>query len=472
MNSHTPADNAPVILHLGLGSFHRAHQAVYLDQLREREGCAWSIVASNVRDDNPGLIETLACQDGHYTLETVSPQGERTYRLIRSIARVIPYDAELRSLVKVGADHSTRIISFTVTEAGYCLDPQDSLDMHNSDLRSDIERDTHLTIYGVITCILQARADRGGGPVTLLNCDNLRGNGSRFRDALLEFLGRTDRRELVDWVESHVLCPNSMVDRITPRPDAGVARRVLSATGWADRAPVMSESFTQWVIEDRFAAGRPEWERVGVQLTDDVGAHEEAKLRILNAAHSCIAWAGAVRGIDTIHEALAQPDIALMAREYVMKGAIPCLSAIGVGSRIDVQTYGEVVLERFRNVALHDTVQRVASDSVAKLQRFVIPTLRDCLTHGLPLDSVALLPSLLFDFLGHWHRGLIRFTHVDAAMDAPAMHALLERPDPLKAFCADAALWGDLAGHAGLTEAIAHTYSRVQQDSAYTGRKY
>jgi D-arabinitol 4-dehydrogenase len=271
------------ILHIGLGSFARAHQAVYLHHLRESGDRSWRIVGGNIRDDMAETMAALSTQGGQYTLETITPAGERAYERITSIERVITYTPDLAELIAAGADAATRIVSFTVTEAGYYLDAKDHLDLQAVRAGS--------TIYSALTAILRARMQANAGPVTLLNCDNLRHNGDRSRSGLMQFIAAEGDDALARWIEANTTSPNAMVDRITPRPTPDVAERVLAATGWADAAPVMGESFIQWVIEDRFIAGRPAWEQVGVLMVASVAPYEEAKIRILNATHSCIAWA-------------------------------------------------------------------------------------------------------------------------------------------------------------------------------------
>ena len=278
------------MLHLGLGSFHRAHQAVYLHQLQQTGDTRWALAGGNIRPDMAETIDALIAQNGAYTLETVTPQGERSYTRISSIQTVVRHDPMLSGLIRLGADANTRIISFTVTEAGYYLDAKDRLDLNFADLRADLEavKDGRpgSTIYGALTAILRARMQAEAGAVTLLNCDNLRHNGDRSRSGLLQFLELAGDSDLLAWVKANTSSPNAMVDRITPRPTPAVAERVLAATGIDDPAALMGESFIQWVIEDNFIAGRPAWEAVGVEMVDSVQSYEEAKIRLLNATHS------------------------------------------------------------------------------------------------------------------------------------------------------------------------------------------
>jgi D-arabinitol 4-dehydrogenase len=457
-----PAGSERTLLHLGLGSFHRAHQAVYLHHLRESGDRRWSIVAGNIRADMEATAVALAAQHGAYTLETVTPAGARRYERITSICEVVPFEPTLTRLVEVGAQASTAIISFTVTEAGYYLDAADRLDLSHADLRADLEGRACATVYGAVAAILGERRRRGGAVVTLLNCDNLRSNGTRFRAGLLEFLARRDERELAAWVESQTSCPCAMVDRITPRPGADVAERVKAATGVDDAAPVMAESFIQWVVEDAFIAERPAWERVGVEMVASVHAHEEAKIRILNASHSCIAWAGTLRGLGFIHEGVAVPEIRRIAWDYVTNDVMPCLDTPEHPAPIDLAAYRDVVLERFGNPFVRDTNQRVAMDGFSKIPGFVAPTLRERIARRLPIASTAMLPALFFAFLARWHRGELAYAYQDGVMDAATAHAFFSAADPLLAFCRDPLLWADLAGNEALVAALRDAHARVQ----------
>ena len=450
------------ILHIGLGSFHRAHQAVYLHHLRERADRTWRIVGGNIRNDMAETMAALSAQGGAYTLETITPAGECAYERITSIERVIAYTTDLAGLIAVGADASTRIISFTVTEAGYYLDAKDRLDTGFADLSADLAAaragQPGSTIYGALTAILRARMQADAGPVTLLNCDNLRHNGDRSRSGLIQFIAALGDDALVRWVEANTTSPNAMVDRITPRPSPDVAERVLAATGWADAAPVMGESFIQWVIEDRFIAGRPSWESVGVEMVVSVAPYEEAKIRILNASHSGIAWAGTLVGKTFIHEGTHDATIRGFVHEYVTDDVIPCLAP----SPTDLARYRDVVLDRFGNAAIRDTNQRVAMDGFSKIPGFIAPTIHERLARSESITSVAMLPALFLAYLQRWHRGQIAYTYQDQAMDPVAAHAICDATDPVAAFCADRVLWGAIADDSRLVVALRAAGKRVE----------
>lgn len=454
MSSFPPSPDGGVILHLGLGAFHRAHQAVYLQQLIELGDTRWSISAGNIRPDPSGVLDALRAQQGVYILETISPAADHRYQRIAALREVLPYDPSLAGLIERGADPATRIVSFTVTEAGYYLGPDHHLDPSHPDLASDLRGNTRLTLYAALAALLQARMLRGSGPLTLLNCDNLRHNGDRVRAGLLEFLELRGLHTLRNWVKTHTTCPNAMVDRITPRPASEVRERVRAATGIDDAAALMAEDFIQWVIEDRFCNGRPAWEAVGVQMVDSVSPYEEAKIRILNAAHSAIAWAGTLAGHRYIHEGTHDPRIRQLAHDYITDDVLPCLHSPEHPSPIDLAGYRDTVLDRFGNPAIRDTNQRVAMDGFSKIPGFVAPTVRERLAQGASIRAVARLPALFLAFLQMWHRGELPYAYHDQGMDPAVAHAICDSADPVAALCADPGLWGSAAGHPGLTATV------------------
>lgn len=458
-------------LHLGLGSFHRAHQAVYMQALHDAGDRQWQLAAGNLRPDQMETVQALQHQHGAYTLETISPSGEHRYQRITALSEVIAYEPQLRRLVELASDPATRILSFTVTEAGYYLDADHQLDFAAyPDLSADLGRAKQgqpgTTLYGALTAMLRARMGAKAGPLTLLNCDNLRHNGDRARSGVLQFIGQLGDAALADWVQTHTTWPNCMVDRITPRPAPEVRARVLAATAIDDPAAVMGERFIQWVIEDDFCNGRPALQTVGVEMVESVLPYEEAKIRLLNATHSCIAWAGTLMGYGYIHDGTRDPQIRQLAFDYVTDDAIAALQP----SPIDLAAYRDVVLDRFGNAALRDTNQRVAMDGFAKIPGFIAPTLRERLARDQSIASVAMLPALFLAFLQRWHQGSLPYEYQDQAMDVAAAHAICAAPDPVRRFADDLTLWGDLAGDKRLTLALELAAQRVSRFVAEHGR--
>ena len=451
-------------MHLGAGSFHRAHQAWYLHRLLEQGDDRWHIALGNIRNDAGPLLKALDEQQGQYTLETVTPEGERRYETITSVKKVLPWDESLSAIVAQGADENTKVIAFTVTEGGYYLDTDHQLDPRHPDIQADLAGEAR-TIYGALARVLRARLKQHGHPVTLLNCDNLRHNGERFRAGFLTFLHLSEDLELCQWVEQHTTSPNTMVDRITPRPTADIADRVRDETGVEDRVPVMGEAFIQWVIEDNFIAGRPALEKVGVEMVASVLPWEEAKIRILNASHSCIAWAGTLKGQSYIHESTQTDAIRQLAWDYVTEDVIPSLSP----SPLDLEAYRDVVLSRFSNPYIQDTNQRVAADGLSKIPGFITPTLVECYQRGAEPRATAVLPALFFLFLQRWHRGELPYTYQDGVLNEDAMHTLLAADDALARFTADETLFGPLASNPDFARLMRDTVARLEEAGYVSG---
>lgn len=456
-----PAAPRPTILHLGVGAFHRAHQAAVLQTLYDTGDRAWRLVGGDLRDDQPDVEAALLAQHGAYTLETVAPDGSAQWQRIASIARIVPYAADHAALIDVGADPTTRIVSFTVTEAGYHLGPDGTLDASSAAIAADAAAvragGVGRTVYGVLAAILRERRERRSGRLSLLCCDNLRHGGTRVRDGLLSFLALAGEHATWAWVLANTTSPNAMVDRITPRPPPELRARVRAMTGVDDHAPVLAESFLQWVIEDDFAAGRPAWEAAGVELVADVAPYEEAKIRLLNASHSVLAWGGALVGHAAIHPAARDPRLRAIAAEAAHHDVFPCLRP----TPVDLPAYLDAALWRFGNAALGDTVARVASDSFAKFAGFVAPTIRERLAAGASIAHVAKLPALLLAFLQRWDAATLGFTHVDRTMDPDLARAIVRAADPVEALCAQMALFGDAAGDARLVGAVREAFASL-----------
>ncbi len=458
-----------IILHLGLGSFHRAHQAVYINELYQLGDEDWGIVAGNIQEDPP-VIKALKDSGGKYTLETISPQGEKNYQGIRSLQKIIPYEDSLKEIMRVGADLHTKIISFTVTEAGYYLDLEDNLMVALPDLANDLKvkegQQKMRTVYGVLYRLLKARkekiADNGEAQdkakITLMTCDNLQHNGQRFKRGMKQFICLLGDNEFLNWFENNCSCPQSMVDRITPRPSEEVFERVARATGEKNASAVMGEEFIQWVLEDNFINERPALEKVGVELVGNVEPYENAKIRLLNATHSCIAWAGSLLGYNYIHEGLLQPAIRKMAYDYITNDVIPIL----LPSPINLENYRDLVLDRFSNAYLKDTNQRVAMDGFSKIPGFIVPTIKTRLKREESIVDVIMLPALFLEFLKMWDVGKISFEYEDQSMDLLVAQAICRSSDSVAAFCANGMLWGDLVDNENVIANMREAMKRIE----------
>lgn len=446
-------------LHIGLGGFHRGHQAWYLNELIKQGDCCWTIAAGNIRHDSEQAIEALLKQNGEYVLETVSPNNERYYEVIKSISRPIVWEQGLKPLIAVGAEENTKVIAFTVTESGYYLDSHYHLVQDDPALKADLNGGLE-TIYGVIARILRERMRLADGSVTLLCCDNMRHNGERFRDGLEAFLRLMGQQEIVDWMQNHVTTPNTMVDRIVPRPTADLSAWIKEQTGIDDAAPVMGETFIQWVIEDNFKDNvRPALEKVGVELVKSVLPYEEAKIRILNVPHAAIAWGGTLLGKQYIHESVCLDKIRHIVYDYVTQDVIPSLGT----KIIDFAKYRDVVLERFTNPYIRDTNQRVSADGFSKIPAQIQPTLIERYHAGVRPVATAKLPALFFLFMERWHQGQLPYDYLDGIMNTEAVHAMYESADPIKVFAQNKALFGELANNADFEALLREQIEQVRK---------
>jgi mannitol 2-dehydrogenase len=363
---------APRIVHLGVGGFHRAHLAVYTHELAA-DGCDWGIVGLGLLERDAAMAQALRAQDHLYTL-IERGAGEPSAAVIGSLVGYLhAADGQDDAVADLLAAPSTTILSMTVTESGYAEPTPEQL---ASGPRPTFDR---------LALALAARRDRSGGPLTVLSCDNLPGNGDAARRATLAAASRVDPA-LVEWIEAHCTFPNSMVDRITPATEESDRRWLLEQMGVEDRWPVVTEPFRQWVMEDDFAAGRPPWERHGALFSDAIHQWELYKLRFLNAGHSCLAYLSALAAIEFVHEAMEVAVIRRFVEDVLRFEAMPTVVEIPGHPR---ERYIESVLERFANPGTRDQIARICVDGTAKFQNFLMPTLvRELATDG-PVERLA-----------------------------------------------------------------------------------
>ncbi|MGW5666559.1 mannitol dehydrogenase family protein [Micromonospora sp. NPDC003776] len=368
------------IVHLGIGAFHRAHQAVFTELAASATGRDdWGI--AGVTQRSAAVREQLMPQDGLYSvLERAADTA--SVRVVGSVREVIFGGADPAAVVDLISDPAVRLVTLTVTEKGYRRDGAGGLDRADPEVAADLAGRPPLTTVGQLVRGLHRRHSRCGAPITVLSCDNLTGNGRVLRGLVQDFvdaLPPSQAAGLADWVASSVRFPSCMVDRIVPATtdaDRADVRRVL---GLDDRGVVVAEPFSQWVIEDDFATDRPAWERAGAVLTDDVAAWEAVKLRMLNASHSLLAYLGALAGYDTIAAALGDDRLAAAATSLMVEDVAPTLR---VPEGLDLDEYRRQVLTRFANPALRHRTQQVAMDGSQKLPVRLLGTVRDRLSAG------------------------------------------------------------------------------------------
>jgi fructuronate reductase len=376
-----PAPPPAGIVHLGLGNFHRAHQAVYTDAALTAEPGPWGIIG--VASRSAAVVEALRAQELLYTVVQIAPEGY-DFRVpdVHSDAFVAADEPD--RLLDALAAPATRIVTLTITERGYTYAPSTgALDVENDDVRSDLTGLTPpRTVIGQLSRGLQRRARSDGAPVTVLSCDNLAENGRHTERLVREFAGSlpgAEADELLAYLDSAVRFPSSMVDRIVPATTDGYRTTIAEHLGYIDAVPVPAEPFSMWVLEDDFAAGRPAWEAGGAVFSDEVTAYEELKLRLLNGTHSLLAYLGALNGAATIPEAVGADFIEQAARRVLRQEYLPSLS---VPRDVDVEEYEAQLFARWRNTGLGHRTSQVGSDGSTKLRQRIPEPARQLLAAG------------------------------------------------------------------------------------------
>ena len=370
---------SPGIVHIGLGNFHRAHQAWYLHRLMQMgDAQDWAIWGAGVRPYDAQMRDKLLAQECQTTLIELSPNGTRA-EVTGSMIDYLPVEPGQGALIAGMADPRIRIVSLTVTEGGYYLDPvSGTFDATHADILHDAANlDAPRTAFGAIIAALRQRRDTGAGPFTCLSCDNLQGNGAILRQTVLSLAERSDP-DLAAWIDEECSFPNSMVDCIVPATGAR-EHDMAAALGVRDAAPVTHENFRQWVIEDDFCAGRPEFDKVGATFTTDVHPYEAMKLRILNAGHQIIANPGELLSLPTIADCMAHPMVKGLFDRVLHQEIAPYVDAV---PDMSAEAYIVQTERRFANPAIRDTTRRVAFDGSARHTGFLLPVVRDAVAAG------------------------------------------------------------------------------------------
>ncbi|MGC4892487.1 mannitol dehydrogenase family protein [Micromonospora sp. DT31] len=383
------------IVHLGLGAFHRAHQAVHTEAAVGAAGGDWGIVG--VAPRSTGVVEALAAQDCLFSVTALAADGAAT-RVVGALAGVRHAASDPDAVVGLLADPAIRVVTLTVTEKAYRLDPVTAALVADADLTADLTTDRPpTTVPGLLVRGLLARAAADAGPVALVSCDNLPANGRRLRGLVEQCLALARVPDAtVERVTGQLSCPGTMVDRIVPASTDGTRAAARRALGVTDLAAVAAEPFSQWVIEDDFPGGRPAWEHGGAVLTDDAGPWERLKLRALNGVHSATAYLGALAGAETVAEALALPHLEAVLRRLVVEEVAPSFTP---PPGVSVPGYAEQVLARFANPAIRHRTWQVAMDGSQKLPQRVLHTIADLRSAGRSARWSALVVAAWLRFL-------------------------------------------------------------------------
>lgn len=378
------------IVHLGVGGFHRAHQAMYLDALMNAgEALDWGVCGVGLMPQDRRMAEVLAAQDHLYTLVVKHPDGTLEPRVIGSLVDYLFAPDDPEAVIERMAAPTTRIVSLTVTEGGYNAHPvSGAFDEQNPDVRADLAPGAvPRTTFGLVTEALVRRRHRGISPFTVMSCDNIQGNGEVAHRMFAAFAALKDP-ELGEFVRSEVRFPSSMVDRITPVTADADRVELAAAFGVHDAWPVVCEPFTQWVLEDSFSLGRPPLEHVGVQVVGDVGPYELMKLRLLNASHQALCYLGYLCGYRYAHEVAQDPLFAEFLLGYMDFEATPTLAPV---PGVDLHAYKRQLVERFANPEVRDTLARLCAESSDRIPTWLLPVVRHQLGTGGEITRSALV---------------------------------------------------------------------------------
>src|SRR5699024_3147235 len=387
------------IVHFGVGGFHRAHQAMYLDRLmHDGRDQDWAICGVGLLPGDSRMRDALSSQDGLYTLVTKAPDGARDPRVIGSIARYLFAPDDPEAVLAQMTDPAVRIVSLTVTEGGYNYNPstgefQYETEAVAADLAADFSAVGPRTMFGYVVEALRRRREAGTAPFTVMSCDNVRGNGDLAKRMILAYAQRRDENGLhgdapiADWIAADVAFPNCMVDRITPVTAPEDIEMIASDFGIEDAWPVVSEDFVQWVLEDRFPAGRPAYARVGVQMVEDVEPYELMKLRLLNCSHQAIAYFGLLLGHTYADEAAVDEYLAPFTRTlYMDREGTPTVPEV---PGMDLTAYKDELMARFANQSVKDTLARLAAESSDRIPTWLVPVIKENLAAGRDVTASA-----------------------------------------------------------------------------------
>ncbi|SDT07525.1 mannitol 2-dehydrogenase [Pseudomonas sp. Z003-0.4C(8344-21)] len=384
------SDTRQGIAHIGVGGFHRAHQAYYTDALMNSgEALDWAICGVGLRAEDRRARDDLKEQDYLFTLFELGDSDDTEVRVIGAIRDMLLAEDGAQALIDKLADPQIRIVSLTITEGGYCIDDSNGEFMaHLPQIQHDLAHsEAPKTVFGFLCAALEKRRAAGIPAFTVMSCDNLPHNGAVTRKALLAFASLRNS-DLCNWIDTNVSFPNAMVDRITPMTSTAHRLQLADKHGVDDAWPVVCEPFVQWVLEDKFVNGRPAWEKVGVQFTDDVSPYEEMKIKLLNGSHLALTYLGFLKGYRFVHETMNDPLFVRYMRAYMDLDVTPQLAPV---PGIDLSDYKDTLVARFSNQAIADQLERVCSDGSSKFPKFTIPTINRLIADGRETRRAALV---------------------------------------------------------------------------------
>jgi D-arabinitol 4-dehydrogenase len=427
------------VVHLGFGAFHRAHQAVYIDDYMDKTGdLLWGIAAVNLRGSEAMHFEEaakdVARHDGYF-LKSYSADGEVALRRVRSHVMFSDWSVDRAASEGLLSKDTVHLVTITVTESGYYTDPNGDLNTSDPTIAAEISDKQPESVYGYLRAALQQRMAQSGAPLTIACCDNIRQNGKMLRRNLGAYLTACGDHALATWVDDNVAFPCSMVDRITPRSPYTLGPELSAVVGAEVTSPIMAEDFIQWVLQDSARSQMPDLAQAGVTVTPDVDPYEETKIRVLNGGHTALAYMAALEGIETFDAAMRAPELNEHFHGFETQEVLP---AITIDLPFSKAKYLDDIAARFGNEAIGDTVARICADGMAKFPIFVRPTVQGCFAQGItPTFAIRSIASW-YIFARHVAAGKIPFEYIEPSWTD--LMALLGSD----AFITSRQLWGDI----------------------------
>lgn len=449
------------IAHIGIGAFHRSHEAFYTDLVLDRnDSTTWGICGIALLEADRKIFNVLSDQDGLYTLMITEPDGTLKAKVIGSVVECLFAPDNPDTAIEKMADPGIKIITITITEGGYNFSAATGeFQINESSILWDLKNpESPKTVFGYITQSLKRRRDRGIPGLTIQSCDNIQKNGDLLKRMLLAYV-KEGEPGLTGWIEDQVTFPNSMVDRITPVTRPADIEKLKSVHGIEDAWPVVCEPFIQWIIEDDFSTGRPAWESAGVQFVQDVSPFEKMKIRLLNAGHSLLGFTGALQGYTYIHEVIHDPLFSKFLREFMDKEVTPVLDDV---PGIDLDVYKDKLFERFGNSQIKDTVARICNLSSAKIPKFLLPTIREQLKAGGSVECSAFVVAAWCRYAEGIDEAGNKYSIEDEMKEILREKALLSHHDPLS-FLKIETIFGDLINSNRFTESYVNALQSLYQ---------
>ena len=426
------------IVHLGVGNFHRAHQALYINNyINDTKELDWGICGINLRKEERENFNFLKNRDGKYILKTTSTDGDTEFSEIHSINKLIDWSKDKEEAENILTDKNVEILTMTVTESGYYINEENNLNLNLDIVKDNIQQKENTIIFSFLLSALKKRMVSIDKEITLLCCDNIRENGLMLEKCLKQYVKASNELELFQWIEKKVSFPSCVVDRITPRAPEYLASEIKEKFDIDENSSVMAEPFIQWVIEDNFIGKRPNLEKVGVKFVQNVFPYEEAKIRILNGGHVALSYIGALKGHETYDEAICDRELQQYFFELERKEIIP---ALGNEAPFDLEEYMIIIFERFKNTNIGDKLERIAMDGVGKFPIFILPTINKCFELNIiPENSIESIASW-YIFMKKIDNKTLKFNYYEPSWEWIKQYL---KDDMLEKFIYNSDLWGN-----------------------------